>query len=93
MASITLIPDVTLPPSRVMLLLTDSVLEHPFEDAGQALNSGIIKKIFATSSIYSEGDVVLFPINKSEKIGYSGNVFYLVEEQYIFFKENPYTPS
>lgn len=93
MASEILIPDVTLPSPRVMLLLTGSVLEHPFEDAGVALNSGIIKRIFQTTSIYAEGDVVLFDISKAEKIGYSGNVFYLLDEQFIYFKENPYTPS
>jgi len=88
-----LIPDINLPKPKVLLMLTDSVLEHPFENAGQALNSGIIKKIFETSDAYSLDDVVLFDPAKALMVKYSGTTFYLANEEDLYFTENPYTPS
>ena len=88
----TLIPDIDLPKPKVMLSLCESVLEHPLEAKGKALNSGVIIRIFETSDAYAEGDVVLFDIDKSLQIGYSGTVFYLVNEEYVYFRQNAVTP-
>jgi len=76
------------------------VLDRPFvliSEAGSALgittdnNSsilfGTIQNIYETSDRYSVGDSVMFIRDGSTTIYYDNSVFYLVREEFVFFKE------
>ena len=82
-----------LPKGKVIVLLSSSINDVVTAEGGVALNFGSVQRVYDTSDKTTVGDSVLFNINKSTPFTIiSGNVFYLIDETDIQFKETVIPP-
>mgnify|MGYP003431808671 FL=1 len=87
------ISDLILAKGKVIVLLSESINDVVTAEGGIALNFGSVQRVYETSDKTTVGDSVLFNINKSTPFTIiSGNVFYLIDETDIQFKETVIPP-